>query len=245
MCSNRPSRLPAHVYPTDAPISLFDRALTPKEQSQYTRFFLDEAGTTTANTPSDFPFTPSQLIELFKFTALRLFITADSSVLAENFRFVGPVVGPLNKCEFVNRFFSFNLSEGFPDHTSGIHSLRVDPFDPRCVWFTTRFEGENTGKLAGGSIEPTGKWVNSGSETASMTFDNEGKVVKLTVGYVMDKEVGNTGGLGAVFGIVYAIGRAPPFPEAWPWRKSWQYRIFEWIQGLILKPAKEAIEDTK
>ena len=30
------------------------------------------------------------------------------------------------------------------------------------------------------------------------------------MGYVMDKNIGNTGGLGAVFGIFYAIGGAEP-----------------------------------
>jgi hypothetical protein len=41
------------------------------------------------------------------------------------------------------------------------------------------------------------------------------------VGYVIDRRAGNTGGLGALFGIMYAIGHPLPFPEAKPYRRSW------------------------
>lgn len=244
MSSDRPSDLPSRVHLSPAPSSLSGHSLTSKEQAEYSRMFLDESATMTANTPSDFPFTPEELIDHFKCTALRLFVSSDASVLADNFRFVGPVVGPLTKTKFVDAFFSFKLKEAFPEATSGMHSIRVDPFDPRRVWFTNRFEGQHTGTFAG-KIKPTGKWVCSGNESASMTFDNEGKVVKLTVGYVMDKEIGNTGGLGAVFGIFYAIGMALPFPEGRPWRKSWQYRFFEWIQSFFIKSSTPAIEQAK
>ena len=37
---------------------------------------------------------------------------------------------------------------------------------------------------------------------------------------MLDKETGNTGGLGGVFGLFYAIGYALPFPEAQPYAPS-------------------------
>ena len=43
----------------------------------------------------------------------------------------------------------------------------------------------------------------------------------------MDKNQGNTGGLGGVFGILYAIGKPFPFPECQPWKPSWQYKAFQ------------------
>ena len=43
-------------------------------------------------------------------------------------------------------------------------------------------------------------------QTSSLTFNEQGEVTQLTVGYVMDKQLGNTGGLGGVFGIFYALG---------------------------------------
>ena len=49
----------------------------------------------------------------------------------------------------------------------------------------------------------------------------------------MDKQLGNTGGLGAVFGILYAIGYPLPFPEAQPWTSSWQYTAFRTGSGVL------------
>ena len=54
----------------------------------------------------------------------------------------------------------------------------------------------------------------------SITFNERGEVAKFTIGYVLDKETGNTGGLGGVFGLFYAIGYALPFPEAQPYKPS-------------------------
>ena len=54
----------------------------------------------------------------------------------------------------------------------------------------------------------------------SITFNERGEVTKFTIGYVLDKETGNTGGLGGVFGLFYAIGYALPFPEAQPHKPS-------------------------
>jgi len=43
---------------------------------------------------------------------------------------------------------------------------------------------------------------------------------------------GNTGDLGAAFGMLYAVGQPFPFPEAQPWRKSWQYEFFSFLGNL-------------
>jgi hypothetical protein len=45
----------------------------------------------------------------------------------------------------------------------------------------------------------------------------------------MDKRIGNTGGVGGIFGIFYAIGYGLPFPEAKPWKMSKRYRIFNTV----------------
>jgi hypothetical protein len=65
-----------------------------------------------------------------------------------------------------------------------------------------------------------------------MRFNDKGEATQLTVGYVMDRQIGNTGGLGGVFGILYAIGYGLPFPEAQPWQKSIQYDLFQKVSGL-------------
>jgi hypothetical protein len=100
------------------------------------------------------------------------------------------------------------------------------------VWYDARFTGTNTGTLAG-SLAPTGKKVEAPPQSCSMLFNERGECAQLTVGYVMDKTLGNTGGLGGVFGILYAIGYGLPFPEAQPWQKSVQYDLFNKVSGLI------------
>ena len=57
----------------------------------------------------------------------------------------------------------------------------------------------------------------------------EGKVKKFTIGYVMDRDQGNTGGLGGAYGLLYAIGKPLPFPEAQPWKMSKRYKLFQAI----------------
>merc|ERR1712029_1074696 len=66
----------------------------------------------------------------------------------------------------------------------------------------------------------TNKKIESPIQSHSVTFNKKGEVTKFTIGYVMDKETGNTGGLGGIFGLFYAIGYPLPFPEAMPWKPS-------------------------
>lgn len=63
-----------------------------------------------------------------------------------------------------------------------------------------------------------------------MKFNDKGQVEVYTIGYVMDRSVGNTGGLGGAFGFFYATGNGLPFPEAKPFAPSLQYRLFQNIQ---------------
>jgi len=42
----------------------------------------------------------------------------------------------------------------------------------------------------------------------SLTIDHDtGLITKYTIGYVTDRNVGNTGGLGGLYGIVFALGK--------------------------------------
>ena len=108
----------------------------------------------------------------------------------------------------------------------------MDPFEPSRVWYTARAVGTHTGPFAK-TLPATGKRVESPPQACSMLFDEAGACTQLTVGYVMDKQIGNTGGLGAVFGILYAIGYPLPFPEAQPWQSSWQYTAFRTGSGVL------------
>ena len=178
-----------------------------------------------------FPVSPEDLIAKTKAILAANNGAEDPSLLASDFKFVAPVVGPLPKDDFLKAFASFQIEEAFPDAKFGYYAFRVDPFEPNRVWFDARFKGTNTGTLAG-SLAPTGIAVDAPPQACSMRFNDKGEATQLTVGYVMDRQIGNTGGLGGVFGILYAIGYGLPFPEAQPWQKSIQYDLFQKVSGL-------------
>ena len=180
-----------------------------------------------------FPITPDELIVRCK-RALRSGFAAIGDELAENFEFIGPVVGPLGKDAFVRAVGGFDLTTGFPDMKSNYHHFRVDPFETNRVWFQNRTTGTHAGKLAG-RFEATGTEVVCPPQALSMTFNEEGKITKITVGVVMDRTLGNTGGLGGVFGLFNAIGSPLPFPEARPWKMSKRYRFFQFLGRLAAK----------
>ncbi len=190
---------------------------------------VDEA-TMLAN--STFPIAPEVVIATTKRILAKNSGAEEPGLLASDFKFVAPVVGPLSKEEFLKAWASFKLEEAFPDAKYGYYAFRVDPFETNRVWFDARFTGTNTGMLAG-SLEATGKKVEAPPQSCSMLFDKKGECTQLTVGYVMDKTIGNTGGLGGVFGILYAIGYGLPFPEAQPWQKSIQYSVFNNVSGFV------------
>lgn len=218
-----------------APATLAGKQLSASERERYSRVFLDEASTAAeARSGSSFPFTPEELIERAKLVILQNVGVEDESILSDNFQFVAPVVGPIGKDTYVNAVKSFKLDEAFPDATTNTHDLRVDPWNPRRVWYVSVFKGANTGKFAG-NYEPTGKTVETPPQVNSITFDNDGKVEKYTIGYVTDRTLGNTGGLGGVFGLFYALGNPLPMPEGRPWQKSWQYKVFEFLGGLATR----------
>jgi len=174
-----------------------------------------------------FPIPPDQLIGLAKaFTAAQLAGTADGSNggsdwFAEDFSFVAPVVGPFDKELFIDSLKSFDLKTAFPTMSSNYHHWRVCPFEPNRVWYSIKYIGTNDGPVLGRPA--TGKSVESPVQAHSITFNEKGEVTKFTIGYVLDKETGNTGGLGGVFGLFYAIGYALPFPESQPYKPSLLY----------------------
>lgn len=167
---------------------------------------------------SAFPIKPDELIRKAKAIIATEFGTAGGGdpreLLADDFQFVAPIVGPLPLAEFLRAFGSFKLKEAIPDMKDNAW-FQVDPLEPNRVWWISRVEGTHTGPLrfAGSVIKGQGKKVMMPPQASSFLFDVEGKAYTLTAGYTMDKRVGNSNGLGAVLGILYAIGRPVPVPE--------------------------------
>ena len=107
-----------------------------------------------------------------------------------------------------------------------------------CPEYVARGRGTNTGPFPPFSTEPTGKELINPPQACSLTFDAKGLVTKYTIGVVMDRQVGNTGGLGGLYGILYAIGKPLPFPEAQPWKMSKRYWLFQALGNLASRVAK-------
>ena len=177
---------------------------------------------------SKFTIKPNDLIKRCKYILQNKIGLNEESDLADNFQFIFPVVGPLSKKEYLSTLRKFNLEKMFPNIDKGIYyNFYVDPYENNRVWFTARMRCCHTGSNSFGSA--TNINVDCPPQVNSLSFNDHGKVIKYTGGYVTDRTIGNTGGLGGIFGILYAIGRPLPFPEARPYRKSWQFRTFSFF----------------
>lgn len=188
--------------------------------------FVDEAEMRQKNT---FSIPEEDLVQLAKAFLLDQF-SCDNAArprMAPDFRFVAPVVPAfgdgLSGEELCNALGQFKLQDAVPDLNPQQYDFRTDPFEPNRVWFTARGCGTNTGPVFG-VLPATGKRYEAPPQTNSLTFNELGEVTKFTIGYVMDKTVGTTGGLGGIFGVLYGIGYGLPFPEAQPWQPSPLYR---------------------
>lgn len=181
-----------------------------------------------------FPIAPEELIQRAKlYLAINQYGVEDAGMLADEFRFVGHVIGPLDKATFIKQLGQFDLRAAFPDQKVRWHDFRVDPFEPSRVWFTGRSTGTNLGPLLPLVQGPTNKAFESPPEACSLRFNADGQVVEYTAAHVMDRQQGNTGGLGGLLGPLYAIDRGFPFPEAQPYEWSWQRKLFSWLGSLL------------
>lgn len=150
-------------------------------------------------------------------------------LLSDDFQFLFPVVGPLTKEQFVDAFKKFKVREAFPTASANFYNFCVDPLEPNRIWMMSRGAYEHLGTLNFGPsrFPATNKRVCLPPQCFSMSFDAQGKCYKLTGGYNVDRGVGDTDGLGGMFGIVHALGLMKlPFPEGQPWKRSLMWEAF-------------------
>eukprot|EP00878_Enallax_costatus_P012594 GHUV01013153.1.p1 GENE.GHUV01013153.1~~GHUV01013153.1.p1 ORF type:complete len:352 (+),score=80.90 GHUV01013153.1:233-1288(+) len=175
---------------------------------------------------STFPIPSERLVEMAKDVLRKGVHKCDK--LSADFSFTAPFIGPLNRDDFAQTMETLSLDEVFPDMAPRIYHIRVDPLQHNRVWFTTRPIGTNTGYLKAKlpiPQAPTGKVVELPPQTSSLTFNDRGEVEDFTMGYVMDRRLGNSGGLGGAFGFFWAVSCPLPYPEGKPWSSSWQQRV--------------------
>eukprot|EP00092_Neocalanus_flemingeri_P013719 GFUD01014797.1.p1 GENE.GFUD01014797.1~~GFUD01014797.1.p1 ORF type:complete len:269 (+),score=70.46 GFUD01014797.1:48-854(+) len=176
---------------------------------------------------SDFPIKHADLVEKCKAVLRTQFGCEKPELLAEDFQFIFPVVGPLPKAKFIEAYSSFKVEDAFTG-SANYFGFNVDPMEPNRVWFFSRSVVTHSGELVFGAMKmkPTGTTVVSPPQVLSMSFNREGECYKLTGGYSVDRTVGNTGGLGGIFGLIHAIGGSLPFPEGKPWKPSLRWEAF-------------------
>lgn len=145
----------------------------------------------------------------------------ETDAFAEDFVFRGPVIGPLNKKDYLSTMDTFKVYRAFPDISPNAFGFAIDPMEERRVWFFVRNTGTNTGPFGLGyglEAPPSGNAVVGVPEAFSITFDEEDRVKLLTVGYVADRFQGNTGGVGAAFGLLRVAGI--PLPGGFLYRAA-------------------------
>lgn len=95
-----------------------------------------------------------------------------------------------------------------------------DPEYPNRIWFMTRQQARHTkGPFAG--AEPSGETLVLPPQAMHLDFDENLKVIEYGL-YTVDRNQGNTGGLGGLLGYFYGVGRPIPYPEGRPYKMSWQ-----------------------
>ena len=147
-------------------------------------------------------------------------------LFADDFVFRAPVVGPLCKTDYIATMSLFELWNALPDMEANAYGWCVDPSSPNTVRVFVKNTGTHTGPLNVGSVTlpPSDKAFEGTTESISVTLDDAGEKVRgLTAGYVVDRFSGNGGGLGAVAGILVAIGLPVPKPYG---------RVFRFSQWL-------------
>jgi len=226
----------APTYDGETPADSVSRAmLTEKELSavKSSPMFLSSSSDAKAKNY----LSPEEFINIAKrFLVKSKGIGGDADLLSENFVFEAPVVGPFGKEQFLDATGRVDFELGFPDWKGEFYNFQVDVFEPNKVWYMAKGEGTNSGPFPTKDLPATYKKVVNPPQICSLTVDPDtGLIARYTIGYVADRSAGNTGGLGGLYGILYAIGRPLPFPEALPWKPSFPYIAFQKIGGLLNK----------
>ena len=124
-----------------------------------------------------FPIPAEELIQRTKlYLAKNQYGIKEPDMLAEDFEFVGQVIGPLDKATFIRQLGQFDLLVAFPDVKVRWHHFRVDPYDASRVWFTGRSMGTNLGAVPPLISEATNKAYESPPEACSLRFNEQGQV---------------------------------------------------------------------
>ena len=164
------------------------------------------------------PFPESVMFSLAKRIVDTYFGVDEPSLLTTDFQFSGPLVGPLTKDQHLRQSNVAGVKAALPDLELDAYNFEIDAFDPQRVWLILKSSGTQTKALIQDDRvvkeapdAPAG--YESAPEAVSVSINEKGLCYRVTTGYVLDKEVGNTKGLGGSLGLLEAIGAGKFFLE--------------------------------
>ena len=149
------------------------------------------------------PFPDSVMIQLAKGVAASDFGLNDPDLLSNDFTYLEPMMGPMDKERYIEMFEELNIRDAVPDLDYQLENFRIDPYDPYRVWVDTRARGTRSGPI-GKIVSPKASKYLAPPESWSFTFDNDGFCTRITAAAPLDPLLGNTGLLGGVYGLLYA-----------------------------------------
>mmetsp|Transcript_13007 Transcript_13007/g.30802 ORF Transcript_13007/g.30802 Transcript_13007/m.30802 type:complete len:241 (-) Transcript_13007:73-795(-) len=187
---------------------------------------------------SNFPIAPDNLIARAKEVLgpeIGIGTKDGGECLADDFQFCAAVVGPIPKEEYLNALGSFKLEDSF-EIQQNLFGFTVDPMQPNRVWFFDRQTAKHVDTFNG--VEATGKELEMPPQLFHADFNDDGKLKEFGF-YTVDRQQGNTGGLGGAFGYFYGVGKPLPIREAQPFKPSFRYRMLMKLGDLAKKLQKK------
>jgi hypothetical protein len=194
---------------------------------------VDEIDTVQALESSSFPILPNDLIQRAKeVLAPEIGIgTKDGGeCLADNFQFCAAVVGPLGKVAYLNALQTFRLEDSFDIHQN-MFGFMVSPIQLNRVYWFSHANATMIADFAGAKVENVLEPLVFPPQCFHMDFDAAGKVTEFGF-YTVDRQYGNTGGLGGAFGFFYGVGKPLPIREGRPFQPSFKFRLLQWVGKL-------------
>jgi hypothetical protein len=178
------------------------------------------------NRPPPFSLEPEVIFGRCKAILATDLCIREPSLLSPDFIYVGPYIETLNKEEYIAAGKFFDLRRTFPDLDYRAHDFRIvdtDGNDSKSDIVTVRCTLRTVGTMRGELrlrnevLPPNGKKMVCPPEALTIKLDaNSGLVVQLCSGFVMDRLVGNTGGLCGIMAAATIAGAPPSEWDVYP-----------------------------
>jgi hypothetical protein len=156
-------------------------------------------------------------------------------MLASEFVFTSPNVGPLNKPDYIKLMgyyqnYGLDLATGIPDLQVSYEGWHVDPDQPWRIWAVARYSGTHFGTVVvpGTDLQLTPPSngqppvrFTSGPEVQSFLWTPDKKILWHTMGYVGDEYTGSNKGYGGIDGLLVSMGLPTLYLDATsPFRRA-------------------------